>query len=84
MIVPTTPPWPRNLIPHKFSCQPRTRKFYPRNLIRIRYSHVASVYVTSIHIFTMISIGGCLWNVGGDKMSSHFVGTTDKFYLSVN
>ena len=33
MIVPTTPPWPRNLIPHEFSCQPKTLKFYPRNLI---------------------------------------------------
>ena len=38
MIVPTMPPWPRNLIPHEFSCQPKTRKFYPRNLIRVRYS----------------------------------------------
>ena len=37
MIVPTTLPWPRNLIPHEFSCQPKTRTFYPRNLIRVQY-----------------------------------------------
>ena len=40
MIVPTTPPWPRNLILHEFSYQPRTRKCYPRNLIRVRYVYV--------------------------------------------
>ena len=32
-IVPTTPPWPRILIFHEFSCQPKTQKLYPRNLI---------------------------------------------------
>ena len=37
MIVPTTPPWPRKLIPHEFSCQPKIRKFYSQNLIHVRY-----------------------------------------------
>ena len=38
MLLPTTPPWPQKLMPHKFSCQPKTRKFNPQNLVCVRYT----------------------------------------------
>ena len=37
MIVPTMPPWPQKLIPHKFFGNQKTRKINPQNLIRIQY-----------------------------------------------
>ena len=64
MTVSTTPPWPQKLIPHEFSCQPKTKilptKFNTRTVSSSKITHnTHDIQVTCVGPSIAIAIGPC-------------------------